>query len=81
VFANPAARKRAAMTLRLSQDGGSTWPGGRWIHLGPSAYSDLALLSDTEFGLLYEHGERKLYEEIVFVRLSLGQLAASTIAR
>ena len=39
------------MTVRLSLDEGQTWPIGREIDAGPSAYSALADLPDGRIGL------------------------------
>lgn len=57
VFANPASTKRRnTMTLRLSQDGGYTWPAARVVEPGIAAYSSLTELPDGQIGLLYEKG-------------------------
>jgi sialidase-1 len=66
LFSNPAATSRTHMTVRLSRDGGRTWPASRLIYQGPSAYSSLAVLRDGTIGLLYERGERRAYERIMF---------------
>ena len=58
LFANPASRKREALTVRLSYDEGKTWPVARVVHKGPAAYSCLAVLPDGTIGLLYEGGEK-----------------------
>jgi sialidase-1 len=58
------------MTVRLSRDGGRTWPVARLLHEGPSAYSSLAVLRDKTIGLLYERGETQPYERITFARFS-----------
>ena len=72
LFSNPADRKqRVAMTVRISKDGGQTWPVSKLIHAGPSAYSCLASLRDGTVGLVYEGGHVKPYEEIRFRRLTL----------
>ena len=80
LFSNPAATSRIAMTVRLSRDGGRTWPSARLIHAGPSAYSSLAVLSDGSVGLLYELGEKQPYEKIAFARFALGWLARGRAA-
>jgi sialidase-1 len=66
LFSNPAATKRVNMTVRLSRDGGRTWPVSRVVYEGPSAYSSLAVLADKSVGLLYEHGAKGSYEKITF---------------
>lgn len=63
VFASPnpvglgepeKSRKRANLTLRLSQDEGETWPTTKVLHAGASAYSDLAQGPDGTIYCLYE---------------------------
>jgi sialidase-1 len=76
LFSNPADTWRARMTVRLSRDGGGTWPAARLIHEGPSAYSSLCVLPEGEVGLLYESGEKRPYERITYARFSLRWLAA-----
>jgi sialidase-1 len=71
LFANPAATKRMNMTVRLSRDGGRTWPVSKVIYPGPSAYSSLAVLRDKTVGLLYERGETRPYDRIVFTRVDI----------
>lgn len=55
-FSNPAhGKKRESMTLRLSTDGGQTWPWQHVLHPGGSAYSCLvALPGGGGLGCLYE---------------------------
>ncbi len=51
----PAGRgKRHNLTIKLSRDDGKTWPVGRTLEAGPSAYSDLAVLADGTALCLYE---------------------------
>jgi sialidase-1 len=78
LFANPASKKRERMTVRLSRDGGKTWPAARVLHEGPAAYSCLAVLPDGSIGCLYERGERGAYETITFARFSLEWLIGSS---
>ena len=54
------------MTVRMSDDGGHTWPYSQVIHEGPAAYSSLAMLRGGAIGLLYELGEKRSYERIGF---------------
>jgi len=65
-FSNPASTKRDAMSVRLSRDGGRTWPARRLLYAGPSAYSCLCALTDGRIGCLYERGVKHPYETIVF---------------
>ena len=53
----PAGKgKRENLTIKLSRDDGATWPVGRTLEAGPSAYSDLAVLPDGTGLCLYEKG-------------------------
>ncbi len=72
LFANPASEKRMRMTVKMSRDGGRTWPVERVVHEGPAAYSSLAELKNGRIGLLYERGERGAYERITFARFDRG---------
>ena len=79
-FANPASRSRDHMTVRLSFDGGATWPVARALHEGPSAYASLAALPDGRIACLYERGgasKRGAYEKITFSRFEAGWLMAN----
>jgi sialidase-1 len=81
LFSNPASTKREKLTVRASLDDGRTWPHGRLIEGGPSAYSCLARLSNGEVGLLYETGERGPYEAIVFARFPVDWVIGSPAGR
>jgi sialidase-1 len=75
LFSNPASRRRENMTVRLSEDGGRTWPVARFLHRGPSAYSCLAVLPGGEAACLYERGRERPYETISLARFPLSWLA------
>ena len=63
LFSNPAHEsERLNMTVRLSDDGGESWPYSRTIYGGGSAYSCLASLADGTIGLLYEKIHRKFID-------------------
>ncbi len=72
LFSNPAVTSakdfdgasRRNLTLRLSADGGQTWPHERVITEGPSAYSDLAVSSDGKILCLYENGRENYRAKI-----------------
>ena len=66
LFSNPADTKRINMTVRVSYDESSTWPVGKQLWEGPSAYSCLTVLSDNTIGYLYERGVEHPYETITF---------------
>lgn len=55
--AKPGERRdRKNLTVKLSSDHGRTWPVGRVLEPGPSAYSDLAVLPDGTILCFYESG-------------------------
>jgi len=78
LFSNPVppgpatveGRDRVNMTVRLSEDGGTTWPVARMLHQGPAAYSCLCGLPDGSIGCLYEAGEEAGYERLTFARFT-----------
>jgi sialidase-1 len=75
LFSNPADRdKRIKLTIKVSKDDGRSWEPGLELTNGPSAYSDLAVLTDNSIACLYECGSEHPYETITFARLNLKQL-------
>ena len=75
LFSNPASQDdRIKMTVRMSYDEGKTWPVGKLLNEGQSAYSSLAVLSDNTIGCLYERGREHPYEKITFARFNLAWL-------
>lgn len=46
--------KRINLSIKMSHDDGNTWPLSKTLDSGPSAYSDLAVLSDGKVLCLYE---------------------------
>ena len=72
VFTNAAdPAKRRLLTVRLSYDGGRTWPASRVIQAGPAAYSTVIALPHGYVGVLYERGEKISIERITFARFPL----------
>ncbi len=72
LFSNPAdTDQRVNMTVQLSRDEGLSWHLLQRLHLGPSAYSDLALLPDGRAGCLYEKGTEDPYETITLARFTM----------
>lgn len=71
LFANPAARSRKNLTVRLSYDEGQTWPVKKTVYAGSAAYSCLTRLPDGRIGLIYE---RDNYGKITFASFTLGWL-------
>lgn len=77
LFANPASSRRERMTVRLSRDGGRTWPVAGTLHPGPSAYSDLAVLPGGLVCCLYERGDDRPYETLTLARFNLPWLTGA----
>jgi sialidase-1 len=74
LFANPASTTREKLTVRLSEDGGRTWPVARLIEPGPAAYSALCALPDGDLACLYERGVASPYERLTLARFSISWL-------
>jgi len=66
--------ERRDLTMLLSFDEGETWVRKTVVHPGPAAYSDLVKLDGQHVGVLYEAG-RRLYDEILFAKVELKELA------
>jgi hypothetical protein len=67
VFVNPASSSsRVNLTLRVSGDGGATWPVSRVIDPGSGAYSSVCILPDQSVGIFYEDEN---YTRLTFVRV------------
>lgn len=82
LFSNPASQNsRSNLTLRASFDDGRTWPVARVLHAGPSAYSDLAALSNGQIACLFEAGATNAYESIVLSRLMLDDLSPAPASK
>lgn len=54
LFSNCKSRGRSNLTLRTSWDDGDTWNDGVVVDPGPSAYSDMTILSDGSIGIIWE---------------------------
>ncbi len=65
---------RVRMTVWASFDRGETWPVKRLVFEGPSAYSSLAAAEDGTVYLLFERGEKKLYDRMAVARFNLAWL-------
>ena len=66
----PESGERIDLTVRLSEDEGENWPQAKLLHQGPAAYSCLCVLPDGDIGCLYEGGEERRSEHIIFARFS-----------
>ena len=71
LFSNPASTNRERMTVRISYDECRSWTDGKVLYSGPSAYSDLCIISDMSIGCLYECGKANPYETIKFAQFDL----------
>jgi sialidase-1 len=65
-FSNPASTTRTNMTIKMSTNDGGTWDKQYLVFKGLSGYSDLALLSETQIGILYEAGTAKYWDGIAY---------------
>ncbi len=75
LFCNAASnQERQNLAVRISYDDGATWSAGKVIDKGAAAYSEMTILKDGSFGVLYEPG----YSEVRFVRFSLDALTDGT---
>ena len=70
---NPG-KSRVRMTVWASFDGGKSWPTKRLVYKGPSAYSSLTADKKGNIYLLFERGDKKLYEHISVVKFNLAWL-------
>ena len=77
VFCNPATTgdERKRLALSTSDDHGRSWQERLVVCEGPSAYSDLVLLSDGEIGCLYECGDTRYNERLAFARIAVSEIA------
>jgi len=71
---------RVRMTVWASFDRGETWPVKRLVYEGPSAYSSLAAGPDGTIYLLFERGQKKLYENVAVARFNLAWIKATDAA-
>lgn len=65
---------RYQMTVWVSLNGARTWPVKRLVDQGHSAYSSLAAAKDGTIYLLYEAGEKRLYDEAKVASFNLAWL-------
>lgn len=72
LFANPIGPGRSNLRVRLSLDEGRTWPYGKLIAVGSTAYSCMARLPDNRVGIIYE---RSNYQQISFSEFPVDWLA------
>jgi sialidase-1 len=73
-FSNPASAVRNNMTIKMSTDDGISWAKKKVIFNGPSAYSDLVMLSVDKVAILYEAGIGAYTDGIAFKIVPVSQL-------
>ena len=81
-------KDRVNVTIKLSEDGGRTWPVSKLLQSGPSAYSDLAVLPDGTILCFYESGTPEAalkhrrpwaYSHITLARFNLEWLTSGNV--
>jgi sialidase-1 len=75
LFSNPNDLSRKNMSVRMSENGGETWPIARVVYPGSSAYSSLAKLAGGTIGLAYEADD---YTRIAYAHFSIAWLREPT---
>lgn len=74
-FSNAAnSSKRINMTIKASTDDGNSWRRTYQVHTGPSAYSDIVMISENNIGIVYEGGKSGPYEGIIFENIPINQI-------
>lgn len=74
LHSGPGGPGRTHLTVRASYDEGKSWPVSRVLHNGPSAYSELSVMSNGTIVCLFEAGEKESYETIRCLRFSIDAL-------
>ena len=74
LFSNPSKGSRGHLTLRLSYDEGNSWNVSKIIYTGPSAYSQIAVLSDFTICVFFEQGTYDYRESIQFCKITISWL-------
>jgi Neuraminidase (sialidase) len=71
--------KRKDLTIRMSRDGGKTWPVSRLLEEGGATYSDLAMLRNKTIVCLYGHGGTEhMPQTVSLARFDLTWLQTNT---
>lgn len=71
-FANPSHPYfRQNLTLKMSLDGGHTWPHSQVIYAGPSANSDIVSLGENKIGILFQAGRFTYTDGIIYREVSV----------
>jgi sialidase-1 len=87
IFANPNVENRLggyreetrrSLTVRMSDDGGRSWPHARLIDEGRSGYADLGSLPDGTILCLYENGPDHYDDQISVARFPVDWIRAGS---
>ena len=85
LLSNCHSEGRKNLTLKVSFDGGATWPKTISVRPGIAAYSDMTELPDGRIGMLYEAGDKALYERFDFAVFApselMGEVSVENILR
>ena len=73
-FSNPSSINRENMTIKTSIDNGTTWSKQYTVFSGLAGYSDMALISDTQIGILYEAGTAKYWDGIAYKTVNIADI-------
>ena len=71
LLSNVPGPGRKELTINLSIDEGRSWQPKRVIEHGPTAYSDLAVLSDGTIVCVFETGEKSSRKDLAIARFNL----------
>lgn len=76
IFVGPDSEtKRAKGTVKVSLDGGQTWPYAKVVEEGPFMYSSVTQLENGNLGILYESEEKKTgLVESIYVEVLLEEV-------
>lgn len=73
-FSNPSSITRNNMTIKSSINDGQTWTKQYTVFAGLAGYSDLALLSESQIGILYEAGTSKYWDGIAYKTVNVADI-------
>lgn len=73
-FSNAASKVRNNMTIKMSVNDGTNWAKKKVIFNGPSAYSDLVMLSNDKTAILYEAGVGAYTDGIAYKMVPVSEL-------
>jgi sialidase-1 len=73
-FSNAASKVRNNMTIKMSVNDGTNWTKKKVVFNGPSAYSDLVMLSNDKTAILYEAGVGAYTDGIAYKMVPVSEL-------